>query len=99
MNIENWTPFFKIDSVDLVRCMSQQTYEPLISQDRKVFCANYSWPNKYQLLEDPIRPLYTQDVVNWFFENEVNYILKYKNKPYMPVILDIDNINKRIFFE
>jgi hypothetical protein len=99
MNIENWNPFFKIDSIDLVRCMSQQTYEPLISPDGKVFCANYAWPNNYQLLEDPTRSLYTKEVTDWFFENEVSYILKYKDKSYMPVLLDIDHIDKKIYFE
>ena len=96
MNTETWTPFFKYD--DGVLCLAQQTYEPLISPDRKVFCANYDWQNSYQRKYET-RELYTADVCDWFFNNEVQYLLNYKDKSYTPTILDIDHKNKKIFFE
>lgn len=99
MDISNWTTWFKIDSEDLQRCMSQQTYEPLVNPEGNVFCANYDFDNKYQRLEDPVRKLYTPDVVDWFFENEVYNVLKFQTKSYAPKILDIDQKNKRIFYE
>lgn len=97
MNLEDWKPFFKFgDNGDL--CLAQQTYEPLISPDRKVFCANYDWQNKYQRMYES-RELYNADVCEWFFENEVYHLLKFKDKSYVPKILDIDQKNKKIFFE
>ena len=79
--------------------MSQQTYEPLFNPEHNVFCANYDWLNEYQRQEDSNRTLYTPAVTNWFFENEVKNLLKYKDKPYAPTIIDIDYITKQIFFE
>lgn len=97
MNTKDWSPFFKLDDRGRL-CMAQQTYEPLISQDGKVFCANYDWRNKYQRLEDPDRPLYTEESVEYFFNQEIKYILKYKDYDFMPEVLEIDNKNKKIFF-
>jgi hypothetical protein len=97
-SIDNWIPFLKLDE-NGTRCMSQQTYEPLFNPEHNVFCANYDWLNEYQRQEDSNRTLYTPAVTNWFFENEVKNLLKYKDKPYAPTIIDIDYITKQIFFE
>lgn len=98
MNTDNWKPFFKLDS-NGYRCMAQQTYEPLFNPEGTVFCANYDWMNKYQRLEDASRPLYTKEAVDYFFNQEVSYILKYQNQYFMPALLEIDHANKKIFFE
>ncbi len=98
MNIENWIPFYKYDDQGNPGCMSQQTYEPLISPDGKVFCANYAFDNKYQRLWQPIRPLYTEKVVEYFFEKELTYALRFKDKPWAPEILEVDLQSKRIFY-
>ena len=97
MNTDHWQPFFKYGE-DGTLCLAQQTYEPLISTDRKVFCANYDWQNKYQRMYEA-RDLYTEDVCDWFFQNELYYLEKFKDRSYTPNILDIDYKNKKIFFE
>ena len=97
MNTDHWQPFFKYGE-DGTLCLAQQTYEPLISNDRKVFCANYDWQNKYQRMYEA-RDLYTEDVCDWFFQNELYYLEKFKDRSYTPNILDIDYKNKKIFFE
>lgn len=94
----SWKPYFKLDTSGLP-CMAQQTYEPLISDDGKLFCKNYSWPNEYQSIEDKNRPLYTAEVVEWFFTNEIKYIEKFIDKPYAPEIVDIDYYNKKIYLK
>lgn len=93
-----WNPYLKLD-YNGYSCMAQQTYEPLISKDGKVFCKNYQWPNDYQYMEEKNRPLYTQEVVNWFFENELRWIDKFKTKPYAPEIIDIDLTDKKIYIK
>jgi hypothetical protein len=65
MNLNEWIPYLKLDPTG-IRCMAQQTYEPLVSSNGKIFCKNYSWPNEYQYRETQDRPLYTQEVVDWF---------------------------------
>ena len=93
-----WEPYLKLDTNGLP-CMAQQTYEPLVSSDGKTFCKNYSFPNEYQYMNSADRPLYTTEVVNWFWSNELMWIEHFKDKPYAPEILDIDLINKRIYIK
>jgi hypothetical protein len=89
MNLESWIPFYKYSDQGEPGCMSQQTYEPLVSPDGKTFCANYDWQNKYQRRWQPDRPLYTQEVVDYFFEKEKEYALRFQDKPWAPKIVDI----------
>ncbi len=96
MNIKNWTPFLKYHDGQLG--MAQQTYEPLISPDGKTFCANYDWRNRYQRMHSE-RPLYTKEIVDYFFNREVKYLTMFINKPYAPEIVDIDEKRKRIFIK
>lgn len=92
----NWEPYLKLDTYGSP-CMAQQTYEPLVSSDGKTFCKNYNFPNDYQYMETNNRPLYTQDVCDWFFQNELDYIKKFEGKPYAPEIIDIKD--KRIYLK
>lgn len=98
MLIGNWRPYLKFDDLGQYRCMAQQTYEPLINPEGTVFCANYDWKNKYQRRESD-RPGYTENVVDFFWNKEVESLLAYKDKPYAPELIDIDYTNKRIFFK
>jgi len=98
MLIDNWTPFYKYSEDGVGGKMSQQTYEPLISPDGKTFCANYDWKNEYQRKWQPDRVGYTQDVVEYFFNKEIEYVTRFKDKPFSPQVLDIDYVNKRIFY-
>jgi hypothetical protein len=96
MILNNWKPYLKLSDQGYY-CMAQQTYEPLVSPDGKTFCKNYNFPNKYQYIETKDRPLYTKEVVDWFWSNELMWIEYFKDKPYAPEVLEIDLINKRIF--
>ena len=89
MNLDNWIPFYKYSDQGEPGCMSQQTYEPLISPDGRTFCANYDWQNKYQRRWQPDRPLYTEEVVNYFFNKEKEYALRFLNKAWAPKVIDI----------
>lgn len=93
----NWYPYLK-SNPDGSPAMAQQTYEPLISSDGAVFCKNYNWDNAYQRMYEE-RPLYTPEVVEWFFQNELQYLEYFKYKSYAPEILDIDVNNKKIYLK
>jgi hypothetical protein len=99
MQISDWIPFYKYADDGSPNCMSQQTYEPLISPDGKTFCANYDWQNEYQRISQPDRTGYTQEIVNYFFDKEVEYATRFSKHKWAPVILEIDNVNKRVFYE
>ena len=98
MNLSNWNPYLKLDDYGST-CMAQQTYEPLVSPDEKIFCKNYSFPNNYQYMDTSDRPLYTEDVVDWFFNNEVEYLNKFSEKSYAPEVIDIDFKNRKIYLK
>jgi hypothetical protein len=85
----NWKPYLKLNE-DGVPSMAQQTYEPLISSDGKTFCKNYSWPTDYQFMYEKERPLYTKEVTDWFFSNELMWIEYFKDSIYAPEVTDID---------
>ena len=93
-----WTQYLKL-SEEGYPCMAQQTYEPLVSSDGKTFCKNYAWPNEYQYIETKDRPLYTEDVAAWFFQNELTYIEFFKDKLYAPEIIDIDYTARKIYLK
>lgn len=97
MNVE-WLPYLKLAN-DGNPCMAQQTYEPLVSADGTIFCKNYSWPTEYQYMETRDRPLYTKEVVDWFFENEVKYLEFFQNKSYAPEIIDINYNDRKIYLK
>jgi hypothetical protein len=94
-NLKNWKKYFKFSSPGN-RGIAQMNYEPLINPEGNIFCANYDVNNEYQKIEGN-RPLYTQEITEWFFEREVYYIEKFSKKPYAPEIIDIDFKQKKIF--
>lgn len=98
MNIDNWVPYLKLDDRGEYRCMSQQTYEPLINPEGNIFCANYDWQNKYQR-QGGQRLAYTEDVVDFFWNKELANVLKFQNSVYAPEIIDIEYTKKRLFFK
>tara|TARA_B100000902_G_scaffold11085_1_gene13566 strand:+ start:2132 stop:2830 length:699 start_codon:yes stop_codon:yes gene_type:complete len=93
-----WNHYLKLDSIGRP-CMAQQTYEPLVSEDGKTFCKNYGFPNEYAYRDIQHRPLYTKEVVDWFFQNELTYLELFKDKKYAPEVKDIDYKNQKIYIK
>lgn len=98
MDISNWIPLYKFDDSGKPQCMTQQTYEPLVSPDGKTYCANYDWQNKYQRIWQPDRVGYTEEVVDYFFYKETDYAHWFGGFDWAPPIIDVDYENKRIFY-
>lgn len=96
MNTDNWKVFYKCFENNN-SSIAQTTYEPLISLDNSVFCYNYNHKNTYTLDSLGPRPLYTEEVVKWYFDNEVKNLLYFAKKLYAPEILDIDYKKQKIF--
>ena len=93
-----WQPYLKLDPEGWP-CMAQQTYEPLISEDGTKFCKNYNVDSEYQKMENKPRPLYTKEIVDWFFQNELAYLELFKDKKYAPEVKDIDYKNQKIYIK
>ncbi len=97
MNIDYWNYYYKFSEPNK-KGIAQTTYEPLINPEGNIFCANYSLDSTYHQSMGP-RPLYTKEVIDWFFNNDVKNLERFSKKSYAPEILDIDYANKRIFLK
>lgn len=103
MNLENWTPFYKINPDDNQLIETNLIYTPLVSPDNSRFCMLFDHTNKYQN-EDlahwlPERPYYTQEMVKFFFDREAKYINVFKNKSWAPKNITIDYDKQTIEFD
>jgi len=97
MKLENWDYFFKKDT-EGNWCPPQQTYEPLISPDRKTFCANYEPNNYYQnKFADNVRNY--KEVAEYFFDKEVQFLKIFEKEDFAPNNIHIDYKNLKIFFD
>ncbi len=87
--MDNFKNFYKFKGGLAVTNM---LYEPLVSTDKKIFCMNWN-ANKYF---DNVEM--TDELYNYWFNQETRYLLKLKNKKYIPEILDIDYKKRKITF-
>lgn len=87
--MDNWNHFYKYYRGPSVANM---VYEPLVNDDRTVFCMNWN-PNDYYNNE-----LMSEDLYQYWFEREVKYLSIIKNKNYAPEVLDIDYSGRKIKF-
>ena len=85
----DWKNFYKYKQGPAVANM---LYEPLVNEDSNVFCMNWNSNNYFQ------NESMTEDLYNFWFDREVKYLLKLKNKTYCPEVLDIDYKKRKIKF-
>lgn len=98
MNTKNWNYQYKYADQNRPFSMAQTTYEPLVNPEKNVFCKNFVAKSNYHK-DMGSRPLFTEDVVKWFFDNEVKNIERFSNKSYAPEVIDIDYKNQKIFIK
>ena len=72
--------------------MTNMLYEPLVSNDKKIFCMNWN-PNTY--FENTEM---TDELYNYWFSREVMYLFILKNKNYIPEVINIDYKKRKITF-
>lgn len=72
--------------------MTNLLYEPLVSKDKKIFCMNW---NKNQYHDNEFM---TEELYNFWFNQECKYLLHLSNKKYIPEILLMDTKKRVIEF-
>ena len=87
--MDKWNNFYKFKGGLAVTNM---LYEPLVSDNKKIFCMNWN-ANKYF---DNMQM--TDELYNYWFNQEVKYLFKLKNKKYIPEIINIDYSKRTITF-
>jgi hypothetical protein len=93
MNIDNWDIFYKFKHGNFAR--ANLVYVPRLSPDKDIFCMDYNIDSRYFF----DRPLYNQEVCDFFFKNECLWIDHCKNESFAPEILEIDTNKNQIFFK
>ena len=79
--MENFNNFYKFKGGLAVTNM---LYEPLVSNNKKIFCMNWNANKYFENAE------MTDELYNYWFNQEVKYLFKLKNKKYIPEVINID---------
>ena len=88
--MHKWKNFYKFKEGLAV---TNLLYEPLVSKDKKIFCMNW---NKNQYHDNEFM---TEELYNFWFNQECKYLLHLSNKKYIPEILLIDTKKRIIEFK
>lgn len=93
MNIDNWNIFYKFKHGNYAR--ANLVYVPRLSPNKDIFCMDYNIDSRYFF----DRPLYNQEVCDFFFNNECFWLDNCRSESFAPEIVDIDQNSRRIFFK
>lgn len=96
--MDNWTYYYKINPEENRHVRSNMLYTPMISPDGKTFCMNWDANHEYQMKHGP-RPDFTPELIDFFFQKEVENLTTFKKFSWAPELLDIDLQKKQIFFK
>lgn len=92
-----WRYFYKIDQYDRTYCPANIIYSPYISPDDSTYCMSWDHEDPYQF--STYRTAYTKDTVDFFYKREREFLEMFKDKPWAPEILEIDDAQKKIFYK
>lgn len=93
-NLENnWIHFYKYDE-GFDNAPAVMVYEPFVNEDKTLYKMHYNNINDYFYNER-----YTDDLVQFYFTREVDFLNRLKDKPYAPEVTNIDFENKEIIFK
>jgi len=87
--MDKWNNFYKFKEGLAVTNM---LYEPLVSNNKKIFCMNWNANKYFENMQ------MTDELFNYWFNQEVKYLFKLKNKKYIPEIINIDYSKRTITF-
>ena len=96
--MDNWSYYYKINPEENRLVRSNMLYTPMISPDGKTFCMNWDPNHEYQTKHGP-REDFTPELIDFFFQKEVENLTTFEKFPWAPELLDIDLKKKQIFFK
>lgn len=88
--MDNWKRFYKYKQGP---CVANILYEPLISDDSKVFCMNWNSNTYFNNID------MTEEMYDFWFKREVEYLYKLNKKTYCPEVIDIDHSKRKIQYK
>lgn len=94
-------PFYKINPDNNTLIETNLVYTPYTDSKRLRMCFDHT--SAYQTVDLqswlPERPYYTKEMVKFFFEREVKYIISFKNYAWAPQNIVIDNNAQTVEFD
>ena len=94
MNTSNWKYYYK-RTAEHVTASSNMLYTALINPNNDILCKHYCINEDYQ----GHQPGMTQEIVNFFFEREVQFLEQLQHLSCTPKLLEVDRDNNKVFIE
>lgn len=96
INNDKWDYIWKIDPIDRTFNSTNVLYTPTISPEKDKMCMHYVVDTVYMTGSCVRR---SEDLMNFFFERELNFIKLFQEKPWCPTLYDVDVENRKILIE
>lgn len=92
---------YKIDPDTRQLTATNLAYTPKVSLDWQVLCMSFNHLDSYQKRTDYVEQnkFFNEELMKFLFDREIYYLTKFKDKPYCPKIINVDNINQNIYIE
>jgi hypothetical protein len=92
INNDNWEPVFKLTDSYRNATPTNMLYIPSISPSKDMLCMHY-----VTYIESCIPK--SEEITNFFFERELNFIKLFQDKLWCPILHDVDMDNRKILIE
>lgn len=94
INNDNWEYIFKLTNG--YPCSTNVLYTPTINPEKTMMCMHYVIDTEY--MNGSCVPR-SDELMNFFFERELNFIKLFQDKPWCPTLYDVDVKNRKILVE
>lgn len=92
--MKDWNYLYKIDYNDYTLCKTNLLYTPTKNVDGSILCIDYSFDPVYQKNNNSVG----QELLEFFFKKEVQYIKQFQGKSWAPKLIDIQDTKIYIEF-
>jgi len=93
MDITGWNKFYKYKDGELET--TNVLYTPYVNPEGTVMCMSWDETDSYQ----EFNKLLTKELIDFFFEREVTYLMKFQEFDWAPRVLAVDRAQRRVFIE
>lgn len=93
MDITGWNKFYKYKDGELET--TNVLYTPYVNPEGTILCMSWDETDPYQ----ETNTMLTKELINFFFQREVTYLMKFQEYDWAPRVLGVDYENRKVFIE
>lgn len=100
MNKNDWTLIYKRspdEGFSHVLCETNILYTPYSNPDNTILCMHWDHLSEYQNYQN--RPDYTEELVDFWFNKEVDNLTRFQDKSYCPEVYYINMKERKVYIE